>query len=128
MSYVTRGRGFLLGGAKILRSLKFAAEENWLSDPAGESPDEGIKRPDRIEVRGSESANGAKHKARQPSGASLVHPVKGSGEAALACDEVRSTFENLRRQSCRHGSRLSGERTSHVKTAGRVMARENLDR
>src|SRR5215470_12326412 len=128
MAHVTGGCGFLFGGAKILRSLKFAAEENRLSDPAGETPDHGIERPDRVELRGSESATGAEHKAWQSSGASLVHAVKGSGEAAFACDEVRSAFEELRRQTCRRGSRLAGERTSHVKSAGRVMAGDNFDR
>src|SRR6516162_8139744 len=116
MAHVTRGGGFLFGSAKILRSLKFAAEENRLSDPAGESPDERIERADGVEVRGSESASGAKHKARQTRGASLVHAVKGSGEAALTGDEVGPAFENLRRQTCGHASRLAGERTSHVKT------------
>src|SRR5438046_7184436 len=41
--------GFLLGGAKILRSLKFTAEENRLSDPGSQTPDDGIERADRVE-------------------------------------------------------------------------------
>src|SRR4029453_7396072 len=126
MAHVTRGCCFLLGGTKILRSLKFTTEENRLSDSAGEGPDERIERADGVEVRGSESAAGAKHKARQSSGASLIHPMECGCEAALAGDEVRPAFENLRRQTGGHGSRLAGERTSHVKTAGRVMAGDNF--
>jgi len=43
----------LLGGAEILRSLEFTAEENRLSDTSGESPKDGIKRADGVELRGS---------------------------------------------------------------------------
>src|SRR5439155_17239733 len=114
---VACGGGFLFGSAEILRSLKFTTEENRLRDPGGESPDEGIERADRVELRGSESAPGAEHKARQARGASLVHPMKGGGETALAGDEVRPTFENLRRQTGGHAFRLPGKGTSHVKPA-----------
>src|SRR4029453_12391261 len=128
MAHVTRGCCFLLGGTKILRSLKFTTEENRLSDSAGEGPDERIERADGVEVRGSESATGAKHKARQSRGASLVHAVKGSGETAFTGDEVGPAFENLRRQTGGHGSRLIRERTSHVKLAGRIMTRDDFNR
>src|ERR1700761_5191459 len=54
--------------------------------------------------------------------------MKCGGEAALACDEVGSAFENLCRQTGGHGSRLGRERTSHVKSARRVVAGDNFDR
>src|SRR5206468_4505675 len=120
--------GFLLGGAKILRSLKFTAEENRLRDPGSQTPDNGIERADRVELRGSQSAPGAEHKARQARGASLVHPMKGCCETALTGDEVRPAFENLRGQTGRHAFWLSGEGTSHLKSARGVAARDDLDR
>ena len=49
VAHVSRGRGFLLGGANILRSLEFTAKENRLRDPTGETPDEGIERADSVE-------------------------------------------------------------------------------
>jgi len=67
MAHVTRGGGFLFGGTKILRSLKFAAEENRLSDPAGESPERALSEPTESRSAVPESATGAKHKARQSS-------------------------------------------------------------
>src|SRR5512144_3113130 len=54
--------------------------------------------------------------------------MESSGEAALAGDKVRPAFENLRRQTGGHSSWLAGERASHVKPAGRVMAGDNFDR
>src|SRR5262245_53186883 len=54
--------------------------------------------------------------------------MKCGSEAALACNKVGPAFENLRRQTCGHSSRLAGERTSRVKTAGRIMAGDNFDR
>ena len=45
-AHVACGGGFLLGGAEILRSLEFTAEENRLCDPSGETPDDGIERAD----------------------------------------------------------------------------------
>src|SRR3954451_2982953 len=45
-AHVASGGGFLFGGAKILRSFKFTTEENWLRDPGGETPDDGIQRAD----------------------------------------------------------------------------------
>src|SRR5437764_13440308 len=117
VAHVSRGRGFLLGGAKILRSLEFTAKENRLRDPPGETPDEGIERADPVEVRGPESTCGAEHKSRQPRGTCLVYPVKSGGETALAGDEVRTAFEDLRGQTGGDTSRLSGERTSHFKLA-----------
>src|SRR5438874_1680488 len=120
--------GFLLGGAKILRSLKFTAEENRLRNPGSQTPDDGIERADRVELRGSESTRGAKHKARQARGASLVHPMKGCCETALTGDEVWPAFENLRGQTGRHAFWLSGEGTSHLKSADGVAARDDLDR
>src|SRR5690242_11333326 len=112
MADVACGRRLLLGSAKVLRSLKFATEENWLSDSARKSPEESIERPNGVEVRGSESAGGAKHKAWQASGAGLVHPVKGGGETALARDKVGPAFEDLCRQTSGNGSRLGRERPS----------------
>ena len=53
--------------------------------------------------------------------------MKGSGEAALAGDEVRAAFEDLRGQTGGHGPRLAGEGTSHIKPAGRVAAGHDLD-
>src|SRR5438046_1600046 len=114
--------GFLVGGAKILRSLKFTAEENRLSDPGSQTPDDGIERADRVELRGSESTRAAKHKARQARGASLVHPMKGCCETALTGDEVRPAFENLRGQTGRHAFWLSGEGRSHVSSASGIGA------
>ena len=49
VAHVSRGGGFLLGGAKILRSLEFTAKENRLRDPTGQTPDEGIERADPVE-------------------------------------------------------------------------------
>ncbi len=118
----------MLGGAEILGSLEFTAKENRLRDPTGKTPDEGIERADRVECRGSEPAGGAEHKARQARRARLVHPVKSSGEAALAGDEVRPAFENLRRQTGGHRPRLAGEGTSHIKSAGRVATGHDLNR
>src|SRR5712671_3446795 len=54
--------------------------------------------------------------------------MKGRGEAALAGDEVRATFENLRGQTSGHASRLAGEGASHIKPAGRITTRDDLDR
>src|SRR4030095_6450021 len=127
-THIACGSGFLLGGTEILRSLKFTTKENWLSDPTGETTDEGIKSADRVERRGSEPARGAKHKARQARCARLVHPTKGSGEAALARDEVWPAFEDLRRQTGGHAFRLPGKGTSHIKPAGRVAAGHHLHR
>src|SRR3954466_7445003 len=110
---VSRSRGFLFGGAKILRSLEFSAEKNRLRDPTGETPDEGIERADPVKIRGSEPTRGAEHKARQPRGARLVHPVEGSGETALTASEVRTAFEDLRRHPCGDAPRLTRERTPH---------------
>src|SRR5215467_9009967 len=119
MAHVTCSGGFLLGGAKILGSLQFAAEENRLSDPAGESPEKSIECPDGVEVRGSQSAAGTKHKPRQARGASLVHSMKCGSETAFAGDEIGPAFENLCRQTGGDGSRLGGERASHIKSACR---------
>ncbi len=44
VAHVTRGRGFLLGSAKILRSLKFTTKEDRLRNPGGQTPDEGVER------------------------------------------------------------------------------------
>ena len=49
VAHVTRGGGFLLGGAKILRSLEFTAKENRLRDSTSKTPDEGIERADPVE-------------------------------------------------------------------------------
>src|SRR5436309_13615559 len=127
-AYVACRGGFLLCGAKILRSLKFTAEENRLRDPGSQTPDDGIERADRVELRSSESAPGAEHKARQARGASLVHPMKGCCETALTGDEVRPAFENLRRQTGGHAFRLPGKGTSHVKPARGIATRDDLDR
>src|SRR5882757_2555811 len=54
--------------------------------------------------------------------------MKRGGEAALAGDKVRATFENLRGQTSGHASRLAGEGTSHIKPAGRITTRDDLDR
>ena len=118
----------MLGGAKILRGLEFTAEENRLSHPSGQTPDEGIERADPVKFRGSEPAGGAEHKARQSRGASLIHAMKGSGEAALTGDEVGTAFQDLRGHTGGHGSRLAGEGTSHIKPAGRVATGDDLDR
>src|SRR5215211_969570 len=128
VAHVSRGRSFLLGGAKILRSLEFTAKENRLRDPTGETPDEGIERADPVEVRGSESTCGAEHKSRQPRGTCLVYPVKSGGETALAGDEVRTAFEDLRGQTDGDTSRLAGERTSHIKFTGRIATGDDLNR
>ena len=80
---VAGGGGFLLGGADVLRGLEFTAEENRLRDPSGEAPDDGIERADGVELRGSQSADGAERKARQARGAGFVHAMKRGGEAAL---------------------------------------------
>src|SRR4029077_3102795 len=53
--------------------------------------------------------------------------MKGSGEAALAGDEVRPAFEDLRGQTGGHAFRLTGEGTSHIKPAGRVATGHDLD-
>src|SRR6266581_2667629 len=53
--------------------------------------------------------------------------MKGSGEAALAGDEVRPAFEDLRWQTGRHAFWLAGEGTSHIKPAGRITAGHDLD-
>src|SRR3954463_7803476 len=124
---VNRGRGFLLGGAKILRSLEFTAKENRLRDSTSKTPDEGIERADPVKVRGSEPARGAEHKARQTCSACLVYPVEGGGETALAGDEVRAAFEDLRRQTGRNTSRLAGKRTPHIKFAGRIATGDDLN-
>src|SRR3954463_9962784 len=128
VAYVNRGRGFLLGGTQILRSLEFTAKENRLRDPAGETPDEGIERADPVKVRGSETARGAEYKTRQTRSACLVYPVEGGGETALAGDEVRAAFEDLRRQTGRDTSRLAGKRTPHIKFAGRIATGDDLNR
>src|SRR5436190_13742074 len=99
MGHIARSRGFLLGGAKILRSLKFSAEENRLSDPAGKSPDEGTKRADRLEVRGSDPAGGTEHKARQTRGASFVYLMNSGGGTALNGNEVWTAVEQLSGQA-----------------------------
>src|SRR4030095_14235548 len=126
-AYVACGGGFLLGGAEILCSLKFTAEENRLRDSSRETPNEGIERTDRVECRGSKPARGAENKARQARGASLIHAMKRGGEAALAGDEVRPALEDLRGQTGGHGFRLAGEGTSHIKSAGRGAAPPQLD-
>ena len=54
VAYVTRSGGFLLRGAKILCGLEFTAEENWLSNPGGESPENGIERADGVEFARSQ--------------------------------------------------------------------------
>src|SRR5689334_22029692 len=97
MAHVTGSRGFLLGGAEILRSLKLPTEENRLSDPACKSPEERVERADRIQVCGAEPAGGTEHEARQACGASFIDAVKRSGETALARYEIGPTLENLRR-------------------------------
>src|SRR4029450_4354306 len=107
-AYVACGGGFLLGGAEILCSLKFTAEENRLRDSSRETPNEGIERTDRVECRGSKPARGAENKARQARGASLIHAMKGSGEAALAGDEIRPALEDLRGQTGWHRLWLAG--------------------
>src|SRR6188472_1145416 len=53
--------------------------------------------------------------------------MKGSGEAALAGDEVRAAFEDLRGQAGGHGSWLTGEGTSHIKPGGGVATGHDLD-
>src|SRR4029077_8064161 len=53
--------------------------------------------------------------------------MKGSGEAALAGDEVRPAFEDLRGQPGWHGLRLTGKGTSHIKPASRVATGHDLD-
>ena len=104
----------MLGGAEILRSLQFTAKENRLRDPTGQTPDEGIERADPVKVRGSEPARGAEHKARQARRASLVHAMKSSGEAALAGDEIRTAFEDLRGHTGGHGSSVGrGKNVAH---------------
>src|SRR6476646_4340132 len=55
-SHIACGGGLLLGGAEILRSFKFAAKENRLCDPSGQTPDESIERADPVKFRGSEAA------------------------------------------------------------------------
>src|ERR1700747_3051816 len=105
-AYVTCGGSFLLGGAKVLRSLEFTTEKNRLGDGGGQSPKDGIDRADAIQLRCSESASGAEDKARQSGGASFVHAMECGSETALAGDEVGPAFEELRRQTCGHGSRL----------------------
>src|SRR5262249_41074483 len=85
-AHVAGGGGFLLGGAKILRSLKFTTEKDRLGDASGQTPNDAIERADGIQLRCSESASGAEDKARQPRGASFVHPMKCGSEAALARD------------------------------------------
>ena len=45
-AHVACGGCFLLGGAEILRSLEFTAEEDRLRDPGSETPDDGIERAD----------------------------------------------------------------------------------
>src|SRR3954462_1611335 len=127
VAYVNRGRGFLLGGAKILRSLEFTAKENRLRDSTGETPDEGVERADPVKLRGSEPARGAEHKARQTRSACLVYPVESGGETALAGDEVRAAFEDLRRQTGGDASRLAGKRTPHIKPAGGVPTGDNFN-
>src|SRR6476469_8618474 len=54
--------------------------------------------------------------------------MKCSGEPALAGDEIRTAFEDLRGHPGWHGSRLAGEGTSHIKPAGRVATGDDLDR
>src|SRR5947199_7699380 len=99
-----------------------------LSASGREPPDGGIEGADRVELRASEPAGGAEHKARQARGASLVHPMKGGCETALTGDEVRPAFENLRRQTGGHAFRLPGKGTSHVKPARGIATRDDLDR
>src|SRR5690242_14240677 len=53
--------------------------------------------------------------------------MKRGCEAALTGNEVRPTFENLRRQTSGHASRLPGKGTSHIKSAGRVAAGDDFD-
>ena len=106
----------MLGGADVLRSLEFTAEENRLRDSGGETPDDGIERADCIELRGAEPARGADRKTRQARGASLVHAVKGGGETAFGGDDVGPAFEDLRGQTGGHGSRLAGKGTSRVES------------
>src|SRR3954470_10514890 len=127
VAYVNRGRGFLLGGTQILRSLEFTAKENRLRDPAGETPDEGIERADPVKVRGSESTCGAEHKSREPRGTRLVYPVKRGGETALAGDEVWATFEDLRGHTGGNASWLAGERPSHIKFSGGIATGDDLN-
>ena len=54
--------------------------------------------------------------------------MKGSGEPALAGDEIRPPFEDLRGQTGGYGPRLTGEGTPHIKPAGRVTTGHYLDR
>src|SRR5205814_6526739 len=53
--------------------------------------------------------------------------MKSRSESALARDGVWPAFEGLRRQTGRHASRLTGERTSQVKSTGRVAAGHDFD-
>src|SRR5580765_729866 len=53
--------------------------------------------------------------------------MKGGGEPAFAGDEVRTAFQDLRGQTGGHGPRLTGERTPHIKPAGRVATGHDLD-
>src|SRR5581483_493473 len=54
--------------------------------------------------------------------------MKCSSESALAGDEVRPAFENLRWETRRHGPRLIRERTSHIKSPRGIPAGNDLDR
>jgi len=67
-----------------------------------------VPTPSRSAV--SKSTCGAEHKSRQPRGTCLVYPVKSGGETALAGNEVRTAFEDLRGQTGGDTSRLTGER------------------
>jgi hypothetical protein len=53
--------------------------------------------------------------------------VKSCGETALAGDEVRTAFEDLRGHTGGDTSRLAGERTSHIKSAGRIATGDDLN-
>src|SRR4051812_3890982 len=119
--------GLLFGGANVLDGFEFAAEENRLGDAAGETPNEGIKRSDPIELRGSETARGADDNARQSRRFSLVHAVKSSCETALGSDEVRTALQDLRGQSGGHASRQGGKGAARLKPAGGIMAGDDFD-
>src|SRR5262249_56049525 len=93
-------------------------EKNRLRDSGGESPKHGIEGPNSIELRGSEPARGTEHKSRQPCRASLMHSMKSGGEAALAGDEIRPSFEDLCGHAGGCASRFAGEGSPHIKFSG----------
>src|SRR5262245_24317671 len=128
MSHVARSGGLLFGCAEIYCRLKFAAEKNRLRDSGGESPKHGIEGPNSIELRGSEPARGTEHKSRQPCRASLMHSMKSGGEAALAGDEIRPSFEDLCGHAGGCASRLAGKGSPHIKFAGGIVACDDFDR